>query len=147
VPFFDGEWLPFCGKTEMPPLVPPDVLSRSVNELKLDMIDRCLGAQIEAECIIVREIERQVFANDHITAACGKVEIDPHSLTAVPSVLGDLNTPAFRGNGVPAYRILEIIQNKVLSRGHAAMQQCEKDQKSSYFHGSCRLQNPYLFTL
>src|SRR5207245_3980593 len=87
----DGDALPVGGEGEVALVPPPDVLSRRVEELELEVVPGPLPAQVEGERVVLGQRERELLAHDDVAAARAEVEPDPHAHARAP---GPLERPA-----------------------------------------------------
>src|SRR5438045_6631203 len=76
LPFLDRYALPFARKFEVGAIEPPDVFAVLIGELDLKVVDRRIGAQIKADFVIRRQVERQRTRSERVAGGSREIEVE-----------------------------------------------------------------------
>jgi hypothetical protein len=141
LPFFDRDLLPFAREREARPVVPPHVVATFVDQLDLQVVDRCVAAQPERDGVILGQVERQRPPRNRIARGAAEIEVQPQRRALRIAGVGKRRGDAIGCNGLPRSDVVEAIEHaqRRLRRRNAGHQRHERDgQRAAQESGAVR---------
>src|SRR5438093_13767001 len=80
----DPDEPPFAGKLEVGPVEPPHVVAACIDELHLQLVYGCVGAQVERKLVVRWEIDRQGASRGRVGCGATEIDIQPQRRTGGP---------------------------------------------------------------
>ena len=121
VAFLQRYGAPLLDPVHVHRVVPPHIVARRIDELRLEVLVRRLPANAIRQRVVLRHRDVELLPRDRVTAMPVEVEVEPHRVAVHPRAVGaDRERDAVRGMGAPAARALEAVEQprRARQRGH-----------------------------
>ena len=108
---FDRHQLPLTREFEIGTIEPPHVIAAGVDELELKVIHGRIGAHIERDFVVRRQVEWQSTAGDCITGGSAEVEVQSEGAAVGPIGGIDRCVNVVGRHRLPCCYLIEAIQH------------------------------------
>ena len=102
---------PLARKLEVGPMEPPDIIAARVDELELELVHGRVGAQVERDFVVRRQIDRQDASRGRVPGRAAEIEVQPQRGARRPGGGMHRRAHAIGHRGLPCLGGLEAIED------------------------------------